>query len=179
MGPLLEAAAPLTEKSSQRDLRRAGRTLTDAAGAVPGLADDARDGVGAAIFIAQTLHSAEIGTSLAELRSFLPAASRLLAELDRDERGSLARCDAQLRTRALTTAGQVGCLLQIVPNIRNLLKSQRAINRASLSTQRRTLARTGRTNQLFAESLAIQREILERTRSIDRKLPPPVAPPGP
>ena len=188
--PLLDAAAPLTEESSQRDLRRAGRTISEAAGEVPALASDARRGVGAAIFIAQILNAADLGTTLGAVRSFadaavpaartlVPAADRLLAELDRGGSRSLAACDDRLRTRVPSARGQIGCLLRTVPNVRGLLRSQRRINRESLGTQRDTRLITRRIQTLFAESLAIQREILERARSIDRKLPPPVTPPGP
>lgn len=166
--PFLAAAAPLTEKSSRRRLSRAGRTLTDAADAVPPLAQDVRGGVGAAVFIAQTLQG-----------RFVPAAERLFAELNRNDRRSLSSCDESLRTRAPSAAGQVGCLLRVVPNVRGLLRSQRALNRASLTTQRDTLSRIRRINNLFIQSLAIQRQLLEETQSINRKLPPPVAPPGP
>ena len=174
--PLLDAAAPLTEESSQRDLRRAGRTISEAAGEVPALANDARRGVGAAVFIAQILNAADLGTAT---RTLVPALTRLLAELDRGGSRSLATCDDRLRTRAPSARGQIGCLLRTVPNVRGLLRSTRRINRESLGTQRDTRLITRRIQRLFAESLTIQREILERARSIDRKLPPPVAPPGP
>ena len=190
LSPLLDAAAPLSKQASQRDLRRAGRTLTDAADEVPALARATRSGVGAAIFIAQTLNAADLNTSLTAVRSLadaavpatralVPAANGLVAELDRVGNRSLAVCDDRLRTRAPSTPGQVSCLLRIVPNVRALLRSQRDINRATLGTQRDTLLFTRRNHRLFVESLGIQREILQRTRSIDRKLPPPVAPAGP
>jgi hypothetical protein len=166
--PYLEAAAPLTEKSSQRRLRRVGRTLTAAAGAVPPLAEDAHNGVGAAVFIAQVLQG-----------RFVPAAERLFAELNRNDRRSLASCDKSLRSRAPSAAGQIDCLLRVVPNVRGLLESQRELNRASLTTQRDTLARTRRIHKLFIRSLAIQRQLLKETQSINRKLPPPVTPPSP
>ena len=52
------------------------------------------------------------------------------------------------------------------------------ITRKSLATQHDTLSVTRRINGLFVESLAIQRELLERTRSLDRKTggPAPTTP---
>ena len=187
--PLLDAAVPLTQGSSRRDLRDAGRALSEAAGEVPALAADARRGVGAAAFIAQTLQGADLAGSLGAVRfladaavpatrELFPAATRLLAELDRGGERSLVACDARLRTRAPSARGQIACLLRTVPNIRVLLSSQRRLNRRSLATQRDTRAITRRVHALFVESLAIQREILRRTRSLDNKTGGP-APAGP
>lgn len=187
--PLLNVVAPLTSESSQRNLRGTGRSLAEAADEVPALASDARRGLGAAIFIAQTLQAADLGGSLSAVRSLadaavpaaqniVPAAARLLADLDRRPTRSLAICDQRLAGRPPSTSGQIGCLLRIVPNIRGLLSSQRSITRKSLATQHDTLSVTRRINALFVESLAIQRELLERTRSLDRKTggPAPTTP---
>ena len=167
--PLLDATAPLADESSRADLREAGRSLSEAAGDVPALADDARRGVGAATFIAQTLQAADLGGSLTGVRWLTDSATRLLADLDQDGRRSLTACDRQLQTGAPSDSGQVACLLRVVPNIRALLRAQRRLNRTSVKTQRGTLSLNRRIHALLAESLSIQREILERTRSLDRK----------
>jgi hypothetical protein len=178
--PLLETAKPLSSKSAQDELRRTGRAVAGAAGAVPPLAEDARRGVGIATFIAQTLHAADLQPSLSAVRALTdtalpafqevrPALVGLLAELDRPGSQSLAECDRRLAARPLSANGQVGCLLRTVPNIRQLLRSQRDLNARSLVTQRRTLTHTQQINQLLDESLVIQREILVRIRSLDTK----------
>jgi hypothetical protein len=79
--PFLDATVPLTEKSSQKSLRRAGRSIVDAAGSVPGLAEDARRGVGAAAFIAGILQASDIGNSLAALRLLTDTAVPVLRDL--------------------------------------------------------------------------------------------------
>ena len=178
--PLLGLAAPLTDDSSRRDLRRAGESVSDAAGEVPALASDARRALRAAIFIAQTLQGADLGGSLTAVRSLadaaepaarqlVPTITSLLLELDRGGTRSLAECDRRLSTRAPSARGQIGCLLRTVPSIRGLL-------RRSLATQRTTRSFTRRIHRLFAESIVIQREILERTRSLDRKTGGPAPP---
>lgn len=65
--------------------------------------------------------------------------------------------------------------------IRALLGSQRALTHVSTRTQLSQLSITRRTFALLSESLAIQREILERTRSLDRKTggPAPTTPLAP
>jgi hypothetical protein len=181
--PLLAAVEPLADGTSQRDLARTGRSLTRAADKVPGLADDARRGLDAAVFIASTLRSADIEGALGAVRSateaivrdVLPAASVLLDDLDLSEarssllaeldtRGALSvkTCDTRLRDLPPSASGQLGCLLRTVPNMRLLLRTQRSILRSSDLTQKRIAT-------MLAESLAIQRGIREHVRSLDQK----------
>ncbi|HEX5910534.1 MAG TPA: hypothetical protein VFY44_08565 [Thermoleophilaceae bacterium] len=189
--PLLRAVEPLSAGGAQEELRRTGRAVSGAAGAVPPLAEDVHRGVGIATFIAQTLHSADLQPALAAVRSLTdttvpavdelrPALVALFAELDRPGARSLAECDRRLDARPLSAAGQVGCLLRTVPNVRGLLRDQRDLNARSLATQRSTLAHTRQIDQSFQESLVIQREILVRIRSLDKKTggtaPPGLAP---
>ena len=190
--PLLEAAAPLVTDASQRELRRTGRDLSEAAGQVSPLAEDARRGVGVATFIAQVLHGAELGPSLGAVRSLadaalpatlrlVPAAAGLSAELDRTASSSTASCDRQLRSAAPSARGQVACLIRTAPDIRALLRSQRDINARTLATQTDTLSYTRRIHALFVQSVAIQREVLARTKSLDDKTggPAPLRPSNP
>ena len=162
---------PLLGDGGQARLARRGRELSDAVGELPGLAQDARAGLDAALVVAGELDGAELGGTLTAVRSALSGLSAPPA-------GSMKACDDRLRRGSPTAPGQAGCLLRSVPNIRSLLRSQRRLNRISTITQKRQLSITQRTYELLAESLAVQRETLERARSIDRKTggPPPAVP---
>jgi len=194
--PLLDATKPLLSEvgGSDSELRKTGRGVARAAKEVPALARDARRGLEAATFLAQTVGDADLGRTLSSVRVLAEAAtangdlSRLISGADRlvaglavGGRQSLATCDARLRDRPASAPGQASCLLRVVPNLRSLLRSLRRLNRLSAMTQLTQLSVTRRTDERFAESILIQRQLLDRVRSIDRKTvgPPEGAPTGP
>jgi hypothetical protein len=157
--PLLQTTGALTSAPNQRRLRQTGQQLSAAAGQVPPLADDAHRGVDIAGFIAGTLRAADLGSATVAVRTLadaaVPAARQLLPVTDH--------------------------LLPSIETVQDLLRAQLDANRKTLSTQRLTLGHTQRIEALFDQSLTIQREILERTRSLDRKTggtapPTPVTP---
>jgi hypothetical protein len=96
-------------------------------------------------------------------------ADRALANLARPGPRSVKACEKRLEERAPTSSGQVACLLRMVPNLRAILLAQLRANRRSLGTQQSQLSVNRRTLDLFRESIVIQRELLERVRSLDRK----------
>jgi hypothetical protein len=114
-------------------------------------------------------------------RQLTPALAAVQTELGRGGYRSLASCDHRLAARAPAAPGQIACLLRTVPNVRALLKEQRDLNAKVLTTQRGTLSYNRRIYDLFVESLRIQREILQRTRSLDTKTggPAPGTPASP
>lgn len=163
--PLLDAVQPLTGGDTRRRVRHTTTALAAAVDRLPEVARRAGEGIDAATFIASTLDRAGLEQALSSVRS-LADATRTAAQ---PGARSLDACDASLRSRPPGARGQIGCLLRTVPNIRALLRSQRRLNRKSTRTQVTQLSVTQRTFQLISESLAIQRELLEHARSLDRK----------
>jgi hypothetical protein len=138
----------------------------------------------------------EIRTTRAGVLAADHRSARLKHELDPllDAAAPLAGDGAQRALgHAATRAGQAvdavtsiaTALDRTLPNVQALLRSQRRLNRRSVSTQRIQLAVLRRSYALLAQSLGIQREVLQHTRSLDAKpggqLPatPPVAAPAP
>jgi hypothetical protein len=74
--------------------------------------------------------------------------------------------------------GTLSSVRRTLPDALAVLRSQRRLTRVSTVTQRQQLAIITRTFALLSESLGIQRELLDRTRSIDRKTggPAPATP---
>lgn len=180
--PVLAAAKPL----DAAQVARTAGSLTRAAKRVPGLADDATEGVRLADAIAGQLGRSNLGTVLpavGDLAMTALAGDRLARGLDGIDAvvgglrepgaGTQATCDRRLRSRPPIASGQVGCLLRTVVNVRTLIASQRRLTARSIRVQLDTLSLTRQTTRLLTDSLTIQRELLSRVAAIDRKLPGP------
>jgi hypothetical protein len=158
--PLLEAVKPLTTTSSRRRLGSDRGVLTQAAGRVPGLADDTQSVLGTTSSIAQVLSTSDLGRTLGGVRALtdatlsdgrlghvLTGADRVLGAID---------------TRALSQGLPA---LRTLPDIRRRLQTLQA---QGLHTNRRA----DQTLAVLQESLAVQRETLVHARSLDRKVGP-------
>lgn len=73
------------------------------------------------------------------------------------------------RTRLISRTSEV------LPRVRALLGDLAVIQKRTLRTQVKSLRTQRRQLNVTFESVRIQREILERARSIDSKVPPPAA----
>ncbi len=175
-GPVLDAVMPIVSKASRREVRRTARQLTDATGRIPALAGDVDSTVGIVGAIAREVEAGNLRGSLSAVRdlagTLVPAgerASSFLSGLDVPGARSVSACDERLKTRAPARAGQIGCLLRLMPNIRGVLKAQRRLLRRSLDVQTATRDGTGDVLALLRDSLAVQRELLVHIRSLDAK----------
>ena len=137
--PLIDATLPLTEKSSQRDLRRAGAAISDAAGSVPALADDARRGVGAAAFIAETLQGSDLGHSLAALRLLTDTAVPALRDLA-PSAVRLLKSQRDINSESLATQRAT---LELTERIQALFVESLAVQRETLGRVRSLDRKTG------------------------------------
>jgi hypothetical protein len=149
--PLTDAIRPLSTPRRQRKLKATARTLTRAIERIPALARDGADGVQIAKYIASQIQRSGLATALPDLQALAHAGLT-------DDRFA----------RALTGATT---FFDTFPEVRTVLRSQRRLTSRSVRIQLKTLGQTRQVVALFAQSLAIQREILDHTRSIDRKIP--------
>src|SRR4051794_3974144 len=140
--PVLAATRPLAAAGARRRLRKTTGTLADSVDQLPALAERARDGMDAVTFIAATLDRSDLRRSLSSLRVLADTA---------------------------LAGDRFARLLETFPEVPALLRAQRRLLRASVSTQQGQLSVLERAFAVLSESLTIQRETLDHARSLDQK----------
>lgn len=177
--PAVRQAEPLLRRA-QRLLSPAGQSfesITTAADEVPRLAAGADLVLSEAIPLLQALNASNAPGAIAavgRLSEALAAGDRLVRTVDAAD-VTLTELE---RTRLIPQASEV------LPRLQALLGDIVVVQKRTLRTQVKSLRTQRRQANLTFESIRIQREILERTRSIDRKTGPappetPVTPAAP
>lgn len=177
--PAVEQAEPLLRRA-RRLLTPAGASIesvTSAADAMPRLVAGADLLVSESIPLIQALRANDAPGAIAavgRLADALAERDRLVRTIDATER-MLAELE---RTRLIPRSSEA------IPRFEDLLVGLLQVQRRTLSTQKLSLRTQRRQVNLTFESVRIQRELLERTRSIDRKTgptppPTPVTPAAP
>ena len=175
--PAVRQAEPLI-KSVRRLISPAGESLeslTTATDSVPRLVMGADLLLTQAIPLLRSLHAADAPgaiVSVSRLTDSLAAGDRAVRMVD-GANDALGEID---RTNLIPRAS--GALPRFAELLSTLVRVQKRTLRTqdrTLRTQKVTLRTQRRTTNLLFESIRIQREILEHTRSIDRKIPGPTA----
>jgi hypothetical protein len=170
--PALAQAEPLLRRA-RRLLTPAGQsfeTITTAADAVPRLVAGADLLLTEAIPLLQALNATDAPRALAEvgvLADGLTANDRAVRAID-----ATNRVLAEIESNDLIPRTS-----RALPRFEDLLVEIVQIQRTTLHSQRLSLRTQRRQANLTFESIRIQRELLDHTRSIDSKIPPPATAP--
>ena len=165
--PALEQAEPLLRRA-RRLLTPAGESLTsvtEAADAVPRLAAGADLLLTESIPLIQALRAADAPRAIAATGRLADA----LAQNDRTVRAIDATTHMLSELEGERLIPRTG---RALTRFEDLLVGLVQLQRRTLRTQKLSLRSQRRQVNLTFESIRIQREILEHTRSIDRKTPP-------
>jgi hypothetical protein len=170
--PAVRQAEPLLRRA-RRLLSPAGQSfdsITSAADAVPRLVEGADLLFTEAIPLLQALNSTDAPRAIAEVGTLADA----LAQNDRAVRmiDTTNRVLAELESNELIPRTS-----RALPRFEALLRDVVQVQRRTLRTQKLSLRTQRRQANLTFESIRIQRELLDHTRSIDNKIPPPATAP--